>query len=151
MYSSFLQRPPDSSKSGDDNYRQNVTSGSILYPTIALWAALLDDQETYNNVARLKQEHLLHCNFQFWYPDDCSEEHFYMDSDSHGGVLSNLCVERPKEEFLALVFGECDQSPHFRELSAIKCNWWPLILVACRHYRLPLPLHFLEGLGPRSR
>ncbi|MEX2492074.1 MAG: hypothetical protein WD425_09975 [Nitrospirales bacterium] len=139
-FSDLLAHP----KSGDDNYRKNVTSGSILYPTIALYAALLDDEETYSNVARLKEEHLLHCNFQFWYPDDCSEEHFYVNSSSHGAVLSNVCVERRKEEFLALVFGECNQSAHFRELSAIKFNWWPLIVVACRHYRLPLPLHFLE-------
>jgi hypothetical protein len=49
-------------------------------------------------------------------------------------------------EFLDQVFGECNQSPHFKELSAIKFGWWPLIVVACRHYRLPVPLQFIEGL-----
>ena len=141
-YSDLLSHP----KSGDNEYRENVTSGSILYPIIALWAALLGDEETYNNIAQLKQQHLQHCNFQFWYPDECSEAHFYTNSDSHGAVLSNVCVDRPKEEFLSQVFGECDQSPHFRELSAIKFSWWPLIVVACRHYRLPLPLQLIEGL-----
>ena len=28
----------------------------------------------------------------------------------------------------------------------MKSDWWPLIVVACRHYRLPIPLHLLEGL-----
>jgi hypothetical protein len=46
-YSDLLSHP----KSGDNEYRKNVTSGSILYPIIALWAALLDDEETYNNIA----------------------------------------------------------------------------------------------------
>lgn len=141
-YSDLLSHP----KSSDNEYRKNVTSGSILYPIIALWAAALNDEETYKNIAYLKQKHLQHCNFQFWYPDECSEAHFYTDGVSHGAVLSNVCVDRPKEEFLAQVFGECDQSPHFKELSAIKFNWWPLVVVACRHYRLPLPLHLLEGL-----
>jgi hypothetical protein len=141
-YSDLLCHP----KSGDNEYRENVTSGSILYPTIALWAALLNDEETYNNIARLKQKHLQHCTFQFWYPDERSEAHFYTNDDSHGAVLSNVCVDRPKEELLAQVFGECNQSPHFKEMSAIKFNWWPLVVVACRHYRLPLPLHLLEGL-----
>ena len=75
--------------------------------------------------------------------------HFYTDSDSHGAVLSDVCVDRPKEEFLSQVFGECDQSPHFKEMSAIKFDWWPLVVVACRHHRLPLPLHLLEGLRTR--
>jgi hypothetical protein len=98
----------------------------------------------------MKKDHLAHCNFQLWYPDDRSEEHFYTNSDTHGAVLSHLPVDRPKEEFLAHAFGECDQTPHFRELSASEFGWWPLIVVACRHYRLPLPLHLLEGLRKPS-
>lgn len=141
-YSELLSHP----KSGDNEYRENVTNGSVLYPMIALWAALFNNAEMYRKVTLLKQEHLQHCNFQFWYPDDLSEEHFYANSDSHGAVLSDVCVERPKDDFLAQVFGECDQSPHFKELSAIKFRWWPLIVVACRHYRLPLPLELTKGL-----
>lgn len=141
-YSELLSHP----KSRDNEYRENATSGSVLYPMIALWAALLDDSGAYNKIALLKQEYLQHCNFQFWYPDDRSEEHFYTNSESHGATLSRVGVDRPRDEFLAQVFGECDQSPHFKELSAVKFGWWPLIVVACRHYRLPLPLHLLEGL-----
>lgn len=144
-YSELLLHP----KSRDNEYRKDVTSGSILYPIIALWTALLDDEETYHKVALLKQEHLQHCTFQLWYPDEHSEEYFYTDSDSHGAVLTHVCVERPKEEFLAQVFGECNQSPHFKELSAIKLGWWPLIVVACRHYRLPLPLQLIEKFRKR--
>lgn len=145
-YSELLTHP----KSGDNEYRESVTNGSILYPIIALWAALFDDAETYQKVALLKQEHLQHCNFQFWYPDDSSEEHFYSNSESHGAVLSDVCVDRQQEEFLAQVFGECDQSPYFKRLSAIEFGWWPLIAVACRHYRMPLPLQLIEGLRKKQ-
>jgi hypothetical protein len=141
-YGDLLSHP----KLGDNDYRKNATSGSILYPLIALWATFLNDEQLYNDVATFKQQHLQHCNFQLWYPDECSEAHFYTNSNSHGAVLSNVCVDRPKEEFLAQVFGECDQSSQFKELSAIKFGYWPLIVVACRHYRLPLPLQFVEGL-----
>jgi hypothetical protein len=141
-YGELLTHP----KRGDDEYRKNVTGGSILYPTIALWTAVFEDEGMYSKVALLKNDHLEHCNFQFWYPDDRSEEHFYTNSATHGAVLSRLPVDRPKEEFLAQVFGECDHTPHFKELSAVKFGWWPLIVVACRHYRLPLPLHLLDGL-----
>lgn len=140
-YAELLTHP----KSGDNEYRKNTTSGSVLYPLIALWAALLNDDAMYGKVAALKSDHLQHCNFQFWYPDDSSEQHLYSNDGSHGAVLSHVCVDRSKQDLLAQVFGECDRTPHFRELSAVKFGWWPLIIVACRHYRLPLPLHLLEG------
>jgi len=140
-YSELLTHP----KRGDNEYRENITGGSILYPLIALWAALLDDEDMYGKVAILKKEHLQHCNFQFWYPGERSEECFYTDDVSHGAVLSDVCVDRSREDFLAQVFGECGQSPYFNELSAVKLGWWPLIVVACRHYRIPLPLHLLKG------
>ena len=139
-YADLLTHP----KRGDSEYRKNATSGSVLYPLIALWAALLGDDVMYGKVATLRSDDLQHCNFQFWYPDDSSEQHFYTNDRPHGAVLSHVCVDRPKEDLLAQVFGECDQAPHFRELSAVKSGWWPLIVVACRHYRLPLPLHLLE-------
>jgi hypothetical protein len=141
-YADLLVHP----KVGDDEYRRNVTAGSILYPMIALWAALLDDEELYDNVALLKSKHLEHCNFQFWYPDDSSEEHFYTNSNTHGAALSRVTVDRPREEFLEQVFGECEQSSQFKDLTAVKFDWWPLVVVACRHYRLPLPLHLIQGL-----
>lgn len=146
VYSDLLDHP----KKGDNEYRENVTCGSILYPTVALWAALFDFDELYSEVATFKEQHLQHCNFQFWYPDEISESHFYTNRDAHGATLSNVCVDRSKEELLRQVFAECVHSPHFRELSAVKLGFWPLIIVACRHYRLPLPLHLLEGFRKQA-
>ncbi len=146
-YSDLLSHP----KSGDNKYRESKTEASILYPTIAIWSALLSDSETFQKVAEFKQEHLQHCNFQFWYPDNSSEENFYTNKDAHGAVLSHVCVDRQENEFLTQAFGECDKSPQFKELSAIKLGWWPLIVIACRHYRLPMPLHLLEGLRGKNR
>jgi hypothetical protein len=139
-YADLLTHP----RRGDNDYRKNATSGSTLYPLIALWAALLDDDVMYGKVAALRSEELQHCNFQLWYPDDRSEQHFYTNDASHGAVLSHVCVDRSKEDLFAQVFGECDRAPHFKDLSAVKFGWWPLIVVACRHYRLPVPLHLLE-------
>lgn len=90
--------------------------------------------------------HLHKAAGQLWYPDERSEDHFYKNSDAHGAVLANLALNTSVGEFLAQVFGECEETKHFEELSAVKYGWWPLIIVACRNYRLPLPLHFLIGL-----
>lgn len=141
-YSELLEHP----KSSDTEYRENATSASILYPIIALWAALLEDDATFSKLSQMQQELLQHCTFQLWYPDDNSEPHFYANSDSHGATLANLVLNRSRSDFLDQVFGECEQTTHFEELSAVKFGYWPLIIVACRHYRLPIPLHLLEGL-----
>lgn len=145
-YTQLLGHP----RKQDEDYRKNVTSGSILYPLIALWAALLKDEQLYSEVAQVQQL-MPHCTYQFWYPDEHSEDHFYQNSDVHGATLVNPILNTSAEAFLAQVFGECEQTRHFAELSAVQYDWWPLIIVACRHYRLPLPLHFLIGLREQDR
>jgi hypothetical protein len=145
-YSELLEHP----KQGDE-YQKNVTSGSVLYPSLSLWGALYNIDELYCGVQDFKESHLKHCNFQFWYPDEESEQHFYKNTDNHGAVLSNVCVDRSKEEFLKQIFSECDSSPQFRSLSAVKEGLWPIVLVACRHYRLPVPMHLMENLYKNNK
>jgi len=135
-YSDLLEHPEK-----DDDYRKKVTSGSVLYPMIALWAALLGDRDLYSRVQYMKKELLAHCNFQLWYPDDESEAELYVNSDHHGAVLSHVCVDRSMDELLKQIFGECEHSSQFDKLSAVESGLWPLVLVACRHYRLPVPPH----------
>jgi hypothetical protein len=141
-YSDLLEHP----QRNDDSYFQEATSGSILFPFVALWAALLDENDLYQKVQKLKQNKLSHCTFQFWYPDDDSEDSFYTNKDSHGAILTQVCIERGAEDFLKQVFSECENSSQFKSLSAVKFGLWPLILVASRHYRLPVPLHLWEDL-----
>ena len=145
-YTQLLEHP----RLRDEDYRKHVTNGSILYPVIALWAALLQDEQLYSEVGQM-QALMPHCTYQFWYPDEHSEDHFYQNSDAHGATLVNPVLNTSAEAFLAQVFGECEKTRHFAELSAVKYRWWPLIIVACRHYRLPLPLHLLIGLREQGQ
>lgn len=146
-YSELLEH----SQPGDGTYRENVTQGSILYPLISLWAVLVKEGGLYDKVAEFKRESLGHCNFQYWYPDENSEEYFYTNKDAHGATLSQVCIDRQPEEFLAQVFGECEQTSYFEELTAARFGWWPLVVVACRLYRLPLPLHLFAGLREKQK
>jgi hypothetical protein len=146
-YGELLELP----KRRDDEYRKEVTAGSILYPLIAVWAALLDDHEVYEEIAALKREVLSHCTFQYWFPDEETEEHLYTGGGHHGATLTDVGVDRPEADFLDQLFTECEAAPHYDELSAVKYGWWPLVVVACRHHRLPLPLHLLRSLRTRAR
>lgn len=115
-----------------------------MYPIIGLWALLIDEISIYEKVQLAKANHLAHCNFQLWYPDEISEEHFYLNNELHGVVLSSVCIDQTGKEFLAQICEECEKSNCFENLSAIQQNIWPLILVACRHYRIPIPLQMIS-------
>ena len=138
-YSELLEHPLPNNTS----YFQEVTSGSILLPMIALFASLLQDYDLYSQVQYLKITFLEHCDFQFWYPDEDSENHFYTNDSSHGTSLSHVCIDRSAEAFMNQAVEECKNIPYFDMLSANKMGLWPLILIACRHYRLPVPLHLI--------
>lgn len=128
----------------DDTYRQNATVGSILYPFISILAAMMGKQELYAAVKTFKHDELQHCNFQYWYPDDTSENHLYINDEIHGANLSGIDVESAPEDLIKQIFDECDNMRQLWEMSAIKHGFWPLVLTACRHYRLPVPLHFFR-------
>jgi hypothetical protein len=138
-YSELLDHPIR-----DDDYRRSVTGGSILYPMLAFVAALLHFDDVYSDVSTLKTQLLGHCNFQFWYPDESSENALYTNRDSHGVTLSDASVDKPMADLVRQAFTECANTPYFQELSAVKSGLWPIVVVACRHYRLPLPLHFFS-------
>ncbi|RLA78259.1 MAG: hypothetical protein DRG78_15545 [Epsilonproteobacteria bacterium] len=141
-YHELIEHPKNDIK----NYREDVTVGSILYPTIAVFSGVLGFDDIYSRIQGIKTDFLEHCNFQAWYPDSASEERFYKNTSMHGATLSDVCINQDQDSFLDELFGECDESTSFNDLSAMKMQHWPIIFLACRHYRLPIPLHFLYEL-----
>lgn len=138
-YIELLEHPKPNKK-----YFEKVTAGSILYPMISYIAAILNDKQLFDSIQLLKREYLEHCNFQFWFPDSDSEENMYKNSQMHGAGLSDVRVEGTIQELLDQISSECKQSDDFFNLSATK-YFFPLVLIACKHYRLPLPLHIWQN------
>lgn len=141
-YHDLIDHPQNSK----EDYFEEVTAGSTLYTTIAAFSALLNFDDLYLLVQKIKTDFLEHCNFQVWYPNKASEENFYKNGENHGATFSHVSIDEDKKVFLNSLFKECDELPHFNQLSAITMQQWPLIMVACRHYRFPVPIHFLRDL-----
>lgn len=137
-YQDLLVHPKERS----DAYRNKATEGSILYPTLAVWAGLLCADDVLSTLQNFAAENLQHCTLQLWFPGHDSEKHLYTNGDKHGGALTGLEITADKEALLDQVFEECEADQSFNQLSAIQFGIWPLILMACRHYRLPIPPHF---------
>lgn len=138
-YAELIEHPIDNS----DDYKISVTKGSILYPYISIFSAVMGFLEPYEVVKRIKKDFLKHCNFQVYFLDETSEEHFYRFNKMHGATLSDVCVTDEPDELINQLVSECDQSNKIYEMSAFKYSFWPIILTGCRHYRLPVPMHFI--------
>ena len=137
----------------DEDYRKEITAGSVLYPMLSVISAILDFDDCYEKIQLLKKEILNHSNFQLWYPDEDSEQCFYTNKNrnSHGATLSHVPIDQSPSDLLNVIFKENKANPHTKDMSAVKSGIYPLILVGCRHYRLPIPLHFFEVFTNKPR
>ena len=56
-------------------------------------------------------------------------------------------------DMLSPIKAECEASSAFSSLSAVEKGIWPLVVLASRHHRVPMPPHFwpisdLAGAAP---
>lgn len=141
-YADLLAHP----KAQTDEYRQEVTPGSVLIPTLFAFVAALKDLESIASLEELIAGPLAHCTLQVWLPDEDSEKHIYINDAVHGAALADLPVSGPGQDLLKILAAACKSPDGFNNLSAIKSGFFPLILTACRHYRLPVPPSFWISL-----
>lgn len=146
-YTELIEHPVEKT----EEYRKGVTKGSILYPYISAFSAIMGFHEPYEIVKKIKEEFLPHCDFQVFFFDEESEKHFYRFDEMHGAILSDVCVTEPPEELIKQLADECEQSDKVYKLSAFKYSLWPIILTGCRHYRLPVPMHFILDLYKKTK
>lgn len=134
-----------------DEYRKAATEGSILYPLLAIFAAARGRQDIYDEIATFKMEQLHHCTFQSWLPDEDSELNLYLGRDNHGAALTGIPVTKGTQDALDLVLEEATTNHHYDQLSAIKLGHWPLVLMACRAHRYPVPPQVWRDQLPNLR
>jgi hypothetical protein len=129
-----------------DEYQQEVTPGSVLLPLLLAWLTALNDPESIAALVELKTGPLAHCTLQLWLPDVLSESHFYLNDAVHGTALADLPIGNGGQDLLKVLAETRRGADDFENLSAVKAGYFPLILTACRHYRLPVPHPFWISL-----
>ena len=134
----------------DDQYRAEATVGSLLVPTLAVWSSITGDVETLNFLADFASGHYQHSTLQLWYPGPDTEEHLYRGSANHGLAATDIRIERHPDDMLASVRSECTNSAAFLSLSPLSYDLWPLLILASRHHRVPVPPHFLPLATPTN-
>ena len=126
----------------DEQYRVEATAGSILFPTLAVWASISGDGETLNYLADFTSKHYKHSTLQLWYPGPDTEEHLYNGSRIHGLAATDIRIECNPDYMLAQIRSECSNSEDFSSLSPLAYDLWPIIILASQHHRIPVPPQF---------
>jgi hypothetical protein len=134
-YRSLLVHPRENT----DEYREAQTKGSTLYPLLSLWASSFGEDESAQHLANFADRYLSHCNMQFWMTGNDSEDRLYADGGNHGASLGSIPITADGESAMRILEHECAGTAYFGELSAIRLGHWPILAMACQHYRLPLP------------
>ena len=98
-----------------------------------------------------KAKSLSHCTFQTWLPDEDSEENLYLGRGNHGAALTGIPVTTGTRDALDFVLEEVASNPHYDALSAVRLGHWPIVLMACRCHRLPVPPQVWRDLLPAIR
>lgn len=128
--------------SGGKNKFEKLTSASAFYPYLFLFLSQLKDDLGSSRIYSIKKEQLSHCNFQVFFFNRISEDYLYNNEEIHGATLPNVDVSSPEKFLEQLNFEVNNQKENFKNISAIKHGFYPIALLACRHYRLPVPINF---------
>ncbi|CAN5495729.1 hypothetical protein BH10PSE12_BH10PSE12_07790 [soil metagenome] len=124
----------------DEAQRKALTAGSILYPILAIFAWGLGDTPLVGELGAFQSEALAHSNFQTWVPNARSEARIWL-GERNGSGLGSLAIGEDASGMIAAIRREIGQNVAYPALSAIKLDHWPMLLLACRAYRLPPPPH----------
>lgn len=134
-YRSLIRHPRERT----EEYREAQTKGSTLFPLLAVWASSLGKTKDADLLAKFDERFLSHCNAQFWLPTEDTEDKLYVGNTRNGASLGRIPITTDGKEAMELLDAECSGDTPFTALSAIKLGHWPILVLACRHYRLPLP------------
>jgi hypothetical protein len=92
---------------------------------------------------------------QLWTPGADSEQHIYVNSEIHGLAITNLPIKEGGSDLLETIVDACKGDEGFSALSAVRTAVWPIVLMACRHWRLPVPpdfyIHALASIRSEHR
>ncbi len=144
-YRDWLSHP----RSVEDEYFKEATRASTLVPTLALWVAGFQRQDLVEALSAMRRDALAHTTMQMSLIDEDSEANLYLNKQDHGRTVLDLPITDDGSELIELMGEACDRYADFGGLSAMRTRFWPVVLMACRHWRRPVPPHFyIQALTP---
>ena len=129
-----------------DKEHADATAASTLLPLYALCAKILGEEELLGELADFQQKHMAHSNAQGWVPNRQSDQKMWGRNDRDGSALQDLEIGENGDKLILALRRECDENTAWPNLSAIRLGHWPLVAIACRRNRTPIPPQLWMGL-----
>jgi hypothetical protein len=120
-------------------YRTQHTKGSVLIPTAMLWATQRGETSSSAEFSEFVRNEMRYCNQQLWMPGPDTESQLYLGKTPHGLALCDIPITADGKAARLTLNKECIEGGDYTRLSAIQLAHWPILVMACRHSRLPLP------------
>lgn len=138
-YRELARHPVDLS----DEYFKKSTKGSVLVPFLKVSLERIQETEQLTALEKTIAEELPDMTQQVWVPRDGSEEFFWRQGTSQGIAIPvpMMELEGQSRSLGSQIDQIVDNFKALNEMSAIQRGLVPLLLMACRHHRLPLPPH----------
>ncbi|WP_371330605.1 hypothetical protein [Klebsiella quasipneumoniae] len=140
-YRDVLSHPRDRS----DAYFEEHTRAGILYTFVLAWLAMIGDQERAEHLRRTLLEHAPHMTHQIWIPDGRTDDVFWGGDRDHGLSVPGLPLNDSLDAVFSLLNRVMKEHPLDERISAVRNHLTPIFLMACRHYRMPVPPHIWQG------
>lgn len=131
----------------DEGYRENVTKASILFPILAIWAAVCNDTKILKQIKEFVCNDFAHSTLQLWFPGSESEPLLFTNKEIHGLAFTDVKIYDEPKKMLAQIRREFEATDSFKNLSCVKFGLLPLITLASRHHRIPVCPHLI---GPET-
>ncbi|QNI02135.1 hypothetical protein HXW73_03835 [Halomonas sp. SH5A2] len=140
-YRDVLAHPRDRS----DAYFEEHTRAGILYTFVLAWLAMIGDQERAERLRSTLLEHAPHMTHQIWIPEGRTDDVFWNGDPDHGLSVPGLPLNDSLEAVFSLLNRVMEEHPLHERVSAVRIGLIPILLTACRHYRMPVPPHVWRG------
>lgn len=140
-YRDLLAHPRNSS----DEYFEEHTRAGILYTFVLAWLAMIGDQERAEHLRSTLLEHAPHMTHQVWIPDGRTDEVLWGGDRDHGLSVPSLPLNDSLDAVFSLLNRVIKEHPLDERISAVRNHLTPIFLMACRHYRMPVPPHVWQG------
>ena len=140
-YRELLAHPRNSS----DEYFEEHTRAGILYSFLLAWLSMIGDEERAEHLRNTLLEHAPHMTHQVWIPDERTDEVFWDGGRDHGLAVLGLPLNDSLDAVFSLLNRVMEEHPLDERISAVRNHLTPIFLMACRHYRMPVPSHIWQG------
>lgn len=138
IYRDILQHPRERT----EEFRKTALPGSVLLPLYAVFLAAHRRDDEFEALASLIEQKLPDCTLQFWLPDERTEDALYEGSEHHGSALTDISLADGPDALLEFIWEATEEYTAFNDLTCMRTGYWPIMLIACRHHRLPVPPQF---------